>query len=307
MALNEMLQKSPIVTVIVVAFFGLFLIAYQLAYFALVETIDFYSLVSEGIITFTILFILINLHRLHHKNLTFYYMNIGFSMLFISLLTDTTDELFDHPMIFKTILEDIFQVIGFILVFVGLKKWMRYNDKQKQVLMTQATTDELTGLYIRRYFLDKTRHEFERSRRSLHHFSILMIDIDHFKSINDKYGHGAGDLVLQVFSREIQSCIRKTDVMARWGGEEFIVLLVHNRDENITEICSSISEKIRQKTESLMVKVAKNDIRFTVSIGATVSTEEDISSDAIIDRSDQLLYQAKIRGRNCVAQDFFKV
>jgi len=234
-------------------------------------------------------------------------MNLGFSLLFISLLTDTSDEVFEHPGIITTVMEDIFQVLGFLLVFIGLRKWMQYNDKQNEDLITLATTDELTGLYIRRYFLEQTQHEFERSKRSHHHFSILMIDIDHFKSINDKYGHGAGDTVLQVFSREIKSCLRKTDVIARWGGEEFIVLLVHDSEECITKLCSSISEKIRQKTESISVVISKDVIRFTVSIGATVSTAEDASSEVIIDRADKLLYQAKIKGRNCVAQDLFKV
>ncbi len=302
-----MLRKTPTLTVILITIIGLIFTAFQMAYCPLVESVDYYSVLSEGIITMTLLFILINLHRFHHKHLTFYYMNIGFSLLFLSLLTDTTDEVFEHPAIITTIFEDLFQVIGFLLVFMGLRKWMQFNDKQNEELVTLATTDELTGLYIRRYFLEQTLHEFERSQRSQNQFSILMIDIDNFKLINDRYGHGAGDTVLQVFSREIKSCIRKTDVIARWGGEEFIVLLVHDNEAIIHELCASISEKIRKKTESITVAIAQDRIRFTVSIGATISTPEDESSQAIIDRADKLLYQAKIKGRNCVAQDLFKV
>ena len=226
--------------------------------------------------------------------------------LFLSLLTDTSDEVFEHPAIITTIFEDMFQVLGFLLVFIGLRKWMQFNDKQNTELVILATTDELTGLYIRRYFLEQTLHEFERSQRSQNQFSILMIDIDNFKLINDKYGHGAGDTVLQVFAREIKSCIRKTDVIARWGGEEFIVLLVHDNEEITKNLCADISEKIRKKTESITVTIAKNTIRFTVSIGATVSTVDDESSDLIIDRADKLLYQAKIKGRNRVALDLIE-
>ena len=120
--------KQPLnVTVVVTIFIGCVFIAYQAGYYQMVEHIDYYSLFSEGIIAVTILFILVNLHRLHHKSLTFYYMNIGFSMLFISLLTDTTDEVFDHPALITTLLEDMFQVFGFLLVFIGLRKWMQYN------------------------------------------------------------------------------------------------------------------------------------------------------------------------------------
>ncbi|MEH6345334.1 MAG: GGDEF domain-containing protein [Bermanella sp.] len=227
-------------------------------------------------------------------------------MLFISLLTDTSDEVFEHPYLLTTILEDIMQVLGFIVVFIGLKKWMKYNDRQNEELITLATTDELTGLYVRRFFLDKTLDEFNRSKRNQLRFSILMIDIDHFKSINDKFGHAAGDLVLQVFAREIKGSIRKTDVIARWGGEEFVVLLVHDDGANIQEVSSVISEKIRSKTEGIRVAFNEEVIHFSVSIGATISTEEDPSIDVIIDRADKLLYQAKIKGRNCVALDLFK-
>lgn len=301
-----MIHKAPIATVFLNIIFGLFFLAYQYFNFIIVEEIDFYSLVSEGGITVTLLFILLNLHRLHHKDLTFYYMNLGFSMLFISLLTDTSDEVFDHPFIITTVFEDILQVLGFIVVFIGLRKWMQYNDRQNEELITLATTDELTGLYVRRFFLDKTLDEFNRSKRNQLNFSILMIDIDHFKSINDKFGHAAGDLVLQVFAREIKESIRKTDVIARWGGEEFVVLLVHDDISNIKDISASISEKIRSKTENIKVLFNEEVIHFTVSIGATISTAEDTSIDAIIDRADKLLYQAKIKGRNCVALDLFK-
>ncbi len=301
-----MIQKAPIATVLLNLVIGLLFLAYQHFNFTLVDEIDFYSLASEGGITITLLFILLNLHRLHHKDLTFYYMNLGFSMLFISLLTDTSDEVFEHPYLVTTLLEDIMQVLGFIIVFIGLRKWMKYNDRQNEELITLATTDELTGLYVRRFFLDKTQDEFNRSQRNQVNFSILMIDIDHFKSINDKFSHAAGDRVLQVFAREIKGSIRKTDVIARWGGEEFVVLLVHDDVDNIKEISSRISEKIRSKTEGIKVVFNEEVINFTVSIGATISAKEDPSIDVIIDRADKLLYQAKIKGRNCVALDLFK-
>ncbi len=129
-----------------------------------------------------------------------------------------------------------------------------------------------------------------------------MIDIDYFKTINDKYGHSVGDTVLQEFSNRTKDCIRGTDIIARWGGEEFIVLLL---DTNY-DICSNISEKIRQRIEKLVVTVGDEVINFTISMGATISCEKDESVDVIIDRADRLLYEAKNNGRNCLALDFSK-
>ncbi len=286
---------------IIVLLFGIGFYFYQSTFLVRIndDDVDMYSFLSEGTITLTVFFLLSNLHRLQDNESVYHYLSLGFSLQFIALLTDALDELFEHPKLLTTISEDLFQVLGFVIVLIGISKWIEFSRGQTEELRKLATTDGLTGLFSRRYFQEKVSEEFHRKKRTNNDFSILMIDVDKFKNINDKYGHSVGDEVLQKVSGEIKSCIRKTDTIARWGGEEFIVLLV-DADKNIS---SRISEKIRQRAEALVIVVGDDELKITVSIGTTLSSHTDDSTDNIINRADNLLYSAKQNGRNCVALD----
>ncbi len=282
---------------------GLILIIFESIYLTKVDDIEFFSLFSEGFITITIFVISVNLYSLRinknkNKNI-YYYLNVGFLFLFIAFLVDSLDEVLEHPQWLTTIFEDIFQIFGFLVLLLGIVKWINLNNEQNEELKNLATTDALTGLFNRRYFHEELLKEFNRYQRTKSSFAILMIDIDQFKSINDNHSHSTGDVILQTLSNVSNYCLRKTDTIARWGGDEFIVLLL---DIDST-ICSETAERIRKKIEDIVVAVDDSVVNLTVSIGAAIAKNDDESIEVVIDRADKLLYQAKENGKNCVALD----
>ncbi len=161
-----------------------------------------------------------------------------------------------------------------------------------ELLEKMSVTDSLTELYNRRHIFDRLSQEIEKAGRYKKTFSILMLDIDHFKNINDTYGHQFGDIVLKKVSAIIQSDIRTIDVAGRYGGEEFIVILP---EVSVTG-AAVVAERIREDVEKLVIDNKK--FNFSISIGAAEYTGEDIQD--IMKRVDKLLYKAKERGRNCV-------
>lgn len=158
--------------------------------------------------------------------------------------------------------------------------------------------DPLTGLANRRHFRAVLDREIERVARLGDPALLLMLDIDHFKSINDCHGHLAGDLVLQAIAKCLASCIRPMDTLARYGGEEFAVVLPNC----LVSVGQVVAERIRQKVESLTIKVGPMaSVRATISIGGAYAPEWVRSTAALwTEHADSLLYQAKAAGRNRV-------
>ncbi|RUS47391.1 diguanylate cyclase [Cohnella sp. AR92] len=172
-----------------------------------------------------------------------------------------------------------------------------YEAKQQELLSmnlqleTLALTDPLTGLKNRRFFQESLLAHIASFRRSQAPFSILLIDIDRFKSINDTYGHPVGDLVLTELARLLQASSRETDVVARFGGEEFIVLL-EGADQ-------TSSVRIAERYRAAIEATPMGKLNITASMGVATMTAED-TSETLIDRADQALYQSKENGRNRV-------
>ncbi|WP_206457787.1 GGDEF domain-containing response regulator [Anaerovorax sp. IOR16] len=167
--------------------------------------------------------------------------------------------------------------------------------KQKQLeekLHHLSVTDELTGAYNRRYMKEKIEVEIHRSLRSGDVFSIVMFDIDHFKKINDSFGHNVGDLILGAIVKEIKDTLNEQDVFARWGGEEFIILY----PDTTVETAIQIAEELRNKLSSLRMPWIGS---MTASFGVTRFYPDD-SIDSLVKRADLMMYQAKNDGRNCV-------
>lgn len=268
--------------------------ALQHIYFPHVTEIDFFSVIAEGAIAIIILILLFNLRSLKENKQIHFLMFLGFTILFIGIWTDMLDELFEQPKLMTSVLEDLCVVSGFMLVVVGINKWMQLSQQQSNKLLQLATTDSLTGLFVRRYFNEKANTEFTKCRRYKGVFSLLMIDIDNFKLINDKYGHSCGDTILSAFSKKLKESLRETEIVARWGGEEFIVLVL----ESSSEICADLSEKLVKLPQNTKVLVGDEIISFTVSIGGATLKDEDDSVENLINRADQLLYKAKQEGRN---------
>jgi diguanylate cyclase (GGDEF)-like protein len=160
-----------------------------------------------------------------------------------------------------------------------------------------ASTDPLTDLPNRRFFEDNARIELERLRRFGGAMSLLMIDLDKFKLINDRYGHAAGDAVLKRFASRCRSVLRDSDLFARIGGEEFVVLLFGTDEAG----AMLLAERIRSSVADLRVRTAAGTIRVTSSIGVASIRASDRSIAAALNRADQALYAAKAAGRNVVS------
>ncbi|MDM8533845.1 diguanylate cyclase [Clostridiaceae bacterium HSG29] len=166
-------------------------------------------------------------------------------------------------------------------------------ETEKQLIKSN-NTDDLTGIYNRKYFNQKIEEAINQTNRYKDENSIVMLDIDYFKKINDIYGHSEGDKVLIKIARKIETLVRKVDTFARWGGDEFIILLsrIDSKEANI------IVERIR---ESVMELDYGKEERITISVGVTTFKEND-SVDSLFTRADKALYKAKETGRNKIVK-----
>ncbi len=170
------------------------------------------------------------------------------------------------------------------------------NAQLFEKVQNLAITDSLTGAYNRRYFYEFAENETARSKRYKKDMSIIMLDIDHFKKVNDKFGHLAGDKTLIMIVDTVTKQLRKVDVLCRFGGEEFIVLLPETSQKDAMVAANRICKAIAKQT----LKSEKGDINVTVSIGVTQLSNNDQTMMDLISEADQALYAAKDAGRNCV-------
>lgn len=170
------------------------------------------------------------------------------------------------------------------------------NARLYKEAQTLATTDSLTGLTNRRNFYALAENELVRSKRYGHPLSLIMIDIDHFKSVNDSYGHAVGDAVLKMLTQKVQLELRQTDIFARFGGEEFMVLLPETDTLNAVQV----AERIRNCVAETPFSVEEHKIMVTISLGIAEHDETCINLDDLLNRSDKALYWAKQIGRNRV-------
>ncbi|MBE9610755.1 sensor domain-containing diguanylate cyclase [Chitinilyticum piscinae] len=174
------------------------------------------------------------------------------------------------------------------------------RKRLEEELKRRATTDSLSGLANRAHFMERSESELIRSKRYGHPLSLLMLDIDFFKQINDSFGHPAGDQVIQRVAEIARACLRDTDLIARMGGEEFAILL----PETALSATLDAAERLRHAIEThLVITPEQHRIRFTTSIGAAQWCEEDQSISDLLKRADNALYQAKQTGRNRVCAD----
>jgi diguanylate cyclase (GGDEF)-like protein len=164
--------------------------------------------------------------------------------------------------------------------------------QQKEKLEKMALHDQLTDLYNRHFLLDAATKKVSEAIRHQYPLSVLMLDIDFFKSINDEYGHSAGDTVLKSVAKLLKKEYRNEDIAARFGGEEFVVLLSHCTQEKAVIKANQLREKI-EAMKPIGLKV-------TVSIGVSELSKDETSFTELLDRADQALYQAKESGRNKV-------
>ncbi len=187
-------------------------------------------------------------------------------------------------------------VIGYMPYFVKLLSLCLERIKLYDRLQELSIHDSLTKIYNRRYFMQRFFEEFSRAKKFNLELSFLMIDIDHFKKINDTYGHLVGDAVLREVARLIREHVREIDFIARFGGEEFSAIL----PETDRAGAIMLAERIRSQVSQQMIKVFDENLTATVSIGVSSFPQNTLHADMLIESADRALYKAKLSGRNKV-------
>jgi diguanylate cyclase (GGDEF)-like protein len=181
------------------------------------------------------------------------------------------------------------------IVIVGTALCLAKLTQYERRLLLQSMTDPLTGLLNRRSFMDLSGKEETRARRHGNPFSVLMLDIDHFKKINDTYGHPVGDLAIKALADVCSKALRPHDILARYGGEEFVLTLPHTPADG----ARIVAERIREAVEKVEVPSEQGTVRFTVSVGVSTYASGE-AFDHIVERADKALYVSKQGGRNRV-------
>ena len=212
----------------------------------------------------------------------------------ISLTLDVTDT--QKKLTRNVLVIVLFSLVAlsFLMVIVWYFTGNLFNKmvSARKEIEEMAITDGLTALYNRRYLEQRLGQEFKRAKRNHTSLSCMLLDIDHFKSINDTHGHDAGDVVLKNVSQTIKSNVRDYDIVGRYGGEEFIIVLPHTS----IGMAKRMAERLRKKVKELKT----DDIAVTISVGVTRNAADDSSAEDIVKRADINLYQAKENGRDCV-------
>jgi len=173
---------------------------------------------------------------------------------------------------------------------LGFKRVVLYQKVQEL-----ATHDSLTGALSRRYWFARCADELARSRRYGFYAGCLMIDVDHFKDLNDTYGHLVGDAILAAVAALFKDIIRSIDLLGKYGGEEFVLFLT----ETDAEQAWAVAERIRQAVQAAGIRAYDETITVTISIGIANFPDDAGDLDQLVDKADQSLYRAKNAGRNC--------
>jgi diguanylate cyclase (GGDEF)-like protein len=176
---------------------------------------------------------------------------------------------------------------------IAIEKTNLFRETQRL-----AITDGLTGIYNNRHIMDLTERELKRAKRYQRHLCAILFDLDFFKQVNDRFGHLTGNMVLQTVTRLCSASVRESDLIGRYGGEEFLII---TPETDIAE-AAEIAERLRQGIEKMRIPTEKGDVHVTISLGvATCEPGSDLSLQELIRRVDEALYVSKAKGRNCVS------
>ncbi len=212
--------------------------------------VNYFGLAAYGSISIIMLLALFIVQRISNIKEVYYYLLAGFTFVYISLFISTMDKLYAYPAAVTDIAEDLFRLVGFAFVVIAIIKWIKYNEEINSKLIELASLDDLTGIMNRRVFDIGLKREFANAKRYRKELSIIAMDIDNFKEINDQHGHFFGDLILKMFTKEVSPLLREGDLFGRWGGDEFTVLLPQTNAKDAL----TVAEKIRLAVKNISVK-----------------------------------------------------
>jgi diguanylate cyclase (GGDEF)-like protein len=198
-------------------------------------------------------------------------------------------------------------ILGIVLITLFVEAVAIFRPMIRRIviytseLLKLATTDSLTGASNRRHFMEVSQGEFARAKRYGRPLCFLMLDVDHFKAVNDIHGHAAGDAVLRAICENIKGTMRHSDILGRLGGEEFAILLIETPLPGALEF----AERLRRKIEAMAIRHGdeENDIRVTVSMGLAAVLKDTESLDSALNLADSLMYRAKQSGRNRIVSE----
>ena len=189
------------------------------------------------------------------------------------------------------VLSSIIIFFSYYLISIAIEQ-----TKRHQQLELISRTDSLTGLYNRRHMEQGIQKEYEQHQRTGLEFALIIIDIDLFKGINDTYGHAGGDCVLKSVAEDLRRSVREYDTVARWGGDEFLLMLPATNEENAIRL----AERIRDIVEKRRYAYENEALSVTLTLGVSVIRNDGDTVDSMIRKADILMYQGKRAGRNCV-------
>ncbi len=227
------------------------------------------------------------------KNRLWAVIIISISYLVYSSLADFIPAYWDQigfPPLSRHILK-----IGMLFILLVSLSGLAISGKMNSLIIR----DGLTGLFNKSYIHQRLDEEFYRSKRYDHDLSLMMVDLDNFKALNDRFGHAVGDHLLRYFSQVIADTIRPSDIAARYGGEEFLIILPETRKEEAQTVAERLLNRI--SLYPFRVDSRKEDVPFTISIGVTAYPDHGECAEDLVVLADQALYQAKKDGKNKVA------
>jgi diguanylate cyclase (GGDEF)-like protein len=217
-----------------------------------------------------------------------------FARAIVSIVEPSTFAGFMIPSAFQSMTV----LLGFgVILITSLGFLLLHKERSEEIAQKLALTDPLTGAFNRRTFLELCEKEIARTRRAKGSLSLIMLDLDHFKQINDRNGHLAGDEVLKGIVGVVLTCLRKEDLLVRYGGEEFCILLPNVAIDR----AAAMAERIREAAQQAHFSFNGRALPVTISIGvSTLSAEGTEGVDRLVNRADEALYAAKKAGRNRV-------
>ncbi|WP_319204033.1 GGDEF domain-containing protein [uncultured Ilyobacter sp.] len=293
--MNKKIQKENIIYRNLKNFFFLFLIAIYCLFiyhsYEINEEIDIFDVCMETLLAFIILILVIKINSYKTSKKIYSLFDIGLKLLFTSQVIEVMQEIFKLPKLSVNIFEDFFKVLSFSVIITAIYFTIEANEENMKKLKKIASYDKLTNIYNRQEMINRFNMLRKISNRNQNPITVIFLDVDFFKKINDTYGHPTGDTVLKELATVISSNLRDQDIFGRYGGEEFLIILPE------TDISGGLilSEKVRKFIYSFEFKEVSH---LTVSLGVTQYKNGEFMKDTL-DRLDKALYLSKNNGRNC--------
>jgi len=252
--------------------------------FEIKKTFDIEDVFFEGMYLLAALVSLLFIKRLN-----LLVLNIGWGLFTWGLIIDFLDEFTKEPEFFDTILEGIITITGLLIIAYGFYIHYFQQKRIEKKLSYLADHDSITGSYNRHYFTRTAKQEIDRSRRYGHTIGFMMLDIDRFKEINDRFGHQQGDRILKKVALFLKNQLRTVDKVIRYGGDEFLIVLPESREE-----LESVKERLIRQLKKLNIDEIMTGFPLSLSIGTALwKPDKTESLEDILSLADRRMYQEK--------------